>query len=106
MFLIDWLSQSIVTLYIYGMRWTYPARNPIYISKSIKISSCTRTLLGPVKPVRPTGQTGRAIPATAPRPVRPLGQIGQTGWSSLLPILVVNSTFSYKVGLISCLWIT
>ena len=92
MFLIDWLSQSIVTLYIYRMRWTYPARNPIYRSKSIKISSCTRTLLGPVRPV------GRAIPAIAPRPVRPLGQIGQTGWSSLLPIFVVNSTFSYKIG--------
>ena len=49
---------SAVTLYIYRVEWTYPAKNPVYISKSMKNSSCTRTLLGPVKPV------GRARPST------------------------------------------
>ena len=55
----------------------------------MKISSCTRTLLGPVKP---TGQTGRLLPNRLhrQRPVRPPGATGQTGWYSLLPILVVN----------------
>ena len=55
-----------MTLYIYRVGWTYPARNPVYRSKSIKISTCTRTLSGPVRPVGPcrtghsasTGQTG------------------------------------------------
>jgi len=42
--------------------WTYPARNPITRSKSIKISSDTRIPLGPVRPVDPTGQTGRLLP--------------------------------------------
>ena len=58
----------------------------------MKISSCTQTLLGPVRPVRPTGQTGRLLSnwLHRQRPVRPLGATGQTGWSSLLPILVVN----------------
>ena len=47
----------------------------------MKNSSCTRTLLGPVRPV------GRIRPATGkPQPVRPPMDTGQTG----LPILVVN----------------
>ena len=54
------MPQSAVTLYIYRVAWTYPTRNPIYRYKSMKISSCTQTLLGPVRPVRPTGQTGRS----------------------------------------------
>ena len=58
--LIDWMPQSAVTLYIYRVGWTYPAINLVYISKSIKIPSCTRTLLGSVRPVKPTGQTGRS----------------------------------------------
>ena len=51
-----------MTLYIYRVGWTYPARNPITRSKSIKIPSCTRFPLGPVRPVDPTGQTGRLLP--------------------------------------------
>ena len=51
-----------MTLYIYRVGWTYPARNPITRSKSIKIPSCTRIPLGPVRPVDPTGQTGRLLP--------------------------------------------
>ena len=71
-----------MTLYIYRVGWTYPARNPVYRSKSIKISSCTRTLPGPVRPVGPTGQTGRPLPDRPQRldrsdrsviPVRPVG---------------------------------
>ena len=58
----------------------------------MKISSYTRTLLGPVRPVIPTGQTSRLLPDRLHRhrPVRPPGATGQTGWSSLLSILVVD----------------
>ena len=45
------VPQSAVALYIYRVGWTYPARNPITRSKSIKIPSCTRIPLGPVRPV-------------------------------------------------------
>jgi len=50
-----------VTLYIYTVEWTYPAKNSIIRSKSIKIPSYTRIPLGPVRPVDPTGQTGRLL---------------------------------------------
>ena len=60
MFLIDWIPQSAVTLYIYRVGWTCPARNSITRFKSMKITSCTRTLLGPVRLVGPTDQTGRS----------------------------------------------
>ena len=66
-----------MTLYIYRVGWTYPARNSIYRSKSIKIPSCTRTLLGPVKPVRPVGRARLML--HEPRPVRPLRSTGRTG---------------------------
>ena len=59
MFLIDWIPQSAMTLYIYRVGWTCPARNPITRFKSMKITSCTRTLLGPVRLVGPTDQTDR-----------------------------------------------
>ena len=36
MFLIDWIYQSSVALYIYRAGWTYPTRNPFYRSKSTK----------------------------------------------------------------------
>ena len=55
MFLIDSIGlflQSVVTLYIYRVGKTYPARNPVYISKSIKNSNYSRT---PPRPVRPVG---------------------------------------------------
>ena len=55
MFLIDSIGlflQSAVTLYIYRVGKTYPARNPVYRSKSIKNSNCTRT---PPRLVRPVG---------------------------------------------------
>ena len=70
-FLIDSIGlslQSAVTLYIYRVGKTYPARNPVYRSKSIKNSKCTRTPR-PVRPVGPTGQTGWSC------------QTGQTAWT-------------------------
>ena len=67
------MPESVVTLYIYRMEWTYPARNPVYRSKSIKnlvvlglyLDRSDRSDL-PVRPVSPcwtghsasTGQTG------------------------------------------------
>ena len=84
MFLIDSIGlspQSAVTLYIYRVGKTYPARNPVYRSKFIKNSNYSRTPPRPIRPVGPTGQTGRAPAgsATAPdrsdrlaRPVRPV----------------------------------
>ena len=50
--------QSAVTLYIYRVGKTYPARNHVYRSKSIKNSNYTRTSPGLVRPVGPTGQIG------------------------------------------------
>ena len=50
-----------MTLYIYRVGWTYPARNPITKSKYIKIPSCTRIPLGPVRPVDPTGLIYRLL---------------------------------------------
>ena len=55
MFLIDSIGlspQSAVTLYIYRVGKTYPARNPVYRSKSIKNPNYSRT---PPRPVRPVG---------------------------------------------------
>src|SRR6185503_8753999 len=77
MFLIDSIGlflQSAVTLYIYRVGKTYPARNHVYRSKSIKNSNCTRTPPRPVRPVGPTGQTDRAPAGSAwsDRLVRPL----------------------------------
>jgi hypothetical protein len=55
---IGFFLQSAVTLYIYRVEKTYPARNSVYRSKYIKNSNCTRTLPIPVRPVGPTGQIG------------------------------------------------
>ena len=73
MFLIDSIGlspQSAVTLYIYRVGKTYPARNPVYISKSIKNSNYSRTPPRPVRLVGPTGQTGRAPAGSATAPDR------------------------------------
>ena len=75
-------SQSAVTHYIYRVGKTYPVRNPVYRSKSIRFSNCIRTPHGPIRPVRPTGQTGRPLPDRLQRadrsdrlgtPIRPVG---------------------------------
>ena len=66
MFLIDWISQSAVALYIYRVGWTYPARNPFYRSESTKNLILLGLLLDrsvscragySAQPVRPLGQT-------------------------------------------------
>ena len=88
MYLIDsigfFLSQSVVALYIYRVEWTCPARNPITRSKSMKISSCTRTLLGPVRPVG-SCRIGYIVKDRSDRleqPVRPVGLDCCQFWSS------------------------
>ena len=73
MFLIDSIGlflQSAVTLYIYRVGKTYPVRNLVYTSKSIRFPNCTRTPHGPVRPIGPTGQTGRAPAGSATAPDR------------------------------------
>jgi len=55
---IGFSFQSAVILYIYRVGKTYPARNPVYRSKFIKNSNCTRTPPRQIRPIRPTGQTG------------------------------------------------
>ena len=50
MFLIDWISQSAVSFYIYRVGWTYSARNSFYRFE-LKKHNSTRTPLGPVRPV-------------------------------------------------------
>ena len=73
MFLIDSIGlypQSAMTLYIYRVGKTYPARNLVYRSKSIKNSNYSRIPPRLVRPVRPTGQTGRAPAGSAKTPDR------------------------------------
>ena len=73
--------QSAVTLYIYRVGRTYPARNPVYRSKSMKNPSCTRTLPGSVRPVGPC-RTGHSAST---------GQTARSDRSDrLVPILAVN----------------
>jgi hypothetical protein len=75
--------------------WTYPARNPVYRSKSIKISSCTRTLPGPVRPVGPCRTGHSALTGQTARSYRS---------DRLVPILAVNTmlqVFSVVVYLYS-----
>ena len=96
MFLIDSIEfflQSAVTLYIYRVGKTYPTRNFVYRSKSIKNSNCTRTPPRPVRPVGPTGQTGWSCQTVYKRldrsdrldtPVRPVCSGYCQFWSSTL----------------------
>ena len=71
-----------MTLYIYRVGWTYPARNPVYISKSMKNPSRTRTLPGPVRPVGPCWTGHSASTGQTARPDR---------LDRLVPILAVNN---------------
>ena len=57
-----------MTIYIYRVEKTYPARNHVYRSKSIKNSNYSRIPPRLVRPVRPTGQTGRAPAGSATTP--------------------------------------
>ena len=70
MFLINWISQSSVALYIYRAGWTYPTRNPFYRSESIKNLILLGLLLD---------RSDRSVSCRAgysAQPVRPLGQTG------------------------------
>ena len=50
-----------LTLYIYRMGWTYPARNPFIDLNLQKKSLVVLGLcLEPIRPVTPTGKTGRS----------------------------------------------
>ena len=85
-------SQSVVTLYIYRVGWTYPARNPITdlnLQKVLVVLGFQLDRSDP--PVRPVGI---ARSATRSRPVRPLAGTGQTSlfdlcqfWSSTYALL-------------------
>ena len=80
-----------MTLYIYRVGWTYPGRNPITRSKSIKIPSCTRNPLGPVRPV------GCCRTDYGVWPVRPLGRTGQTARAYRSDRSVLsNANFSHQ----------
>ena len=85
---IGFSLQSAVTLYIYRVGKTYPARNLVYRYKSIKNSNCTRT---PPRPVGPTGQTSWSCQTVYRRldrsdrldtPVRPVCSAYCQFWSS------------------------
>ena len=85
---IGFSLQSAVTLYIYRVGKTYPARNPVYRSKSIKNSNYTRTPPKPVRPIGPNGQTGWSCQTV----YRRLDQSDRLDTPvRALPILVVNS---------------
>jgi hypothetical protein len=68
--------------YIYRVGRTYPAINPIYISKSIKILICTRTPHGPVSSCR----IGYSI------------QAGQTTWIDRSDQLIYPDMSSANFG--------
>ena len=82
---IGFSLQSAVTLYIYRVGKTYPARNPIYRYKSIKNSNYSRTPPRLVRPVGSTGQTGWA----------PAGSATAPDWSDrlVIPVRPVDANF-------------
>jgi hypothetical protein len=72
--MIDWVMppQTAVTLYIYRLGRSCPARNPFTTRNSQGLLNSTQTQGPPVRPVRPTGETGVAVARSATR--RPTGQ--------------------------------
>ena len=46
---VAWIKMTLIFI---GWGWTYPTRNPVYRSKSMKNPSCTQTLPRPVGPCR------------------------------------------------------
>ena len=100
-FLIDSIGlflQSAVTLYIYRVGKTYPVRNHVYRSKSIKNSHYSRT---PPRSVGPTGQTGRApagqatVPDRSDRLVRPVdANFGYQHMSSCFLLNLLTKKYS------------
>ena len=114
-----------MTLYIYRVGGLAPQEILLQDLNLLKALVVLRLCLDrsdrsylPVRPVIPTGQTGRLLPDRLHRhrPVRPPGATGQTGWSSLLPILVVNTfhfarrshilmLYPHKSSLAGCLFL-
>ena len=94
MFLIDWISQSAVALYIYRVGWTYPAKKFFLQIWIYQKPNSTRTLLGPIRPVgllpgrlqRPTGQTARTDRSDRSMPIlavnRFIHQTSTFGWAT------------------------
>jgi hypothetical protein len=72
--MIDWVMppQTAVSLYIYRVGGSCPARNPFTTRNSQGLLNSTWIRGPPVIPVRHTGQTGVAIARSATR--RPTGQ--------------------------------
>jgi hypothetical protein len=67
--MIDWMMppQTAVTLYIYRVGRSCPARNPFTTRNSQGLHNSARTRGPAVKPVRPTGQSGAAVAGSATR---------------------------------------
>jgi hypothetical protein len=67
--MINWVMppQTVVSLYIYRVERSCPARNPFTTRNSQGLLNSTRTRGRPVRPVRPTGQTGVAVAGSATR---------------------------------------
>jgi hypothetical protein len=70
--MIDWVipPQTVVTLYIYRVGRSCPARNPFTTRNSQGLLNSTRTRGPPVRLVKPIGQTGVAVGRSG----RPTGQ--------------------------------
>jgi hypothetical protein len=68
--MIDWVipPQTALTLYIYRVGRSCPARNPFATRNSLGLLNSTRNRGPPVRPVKLTGQTGVAAGSATGRP--------------------------------------
>jgi hypothetical protein len=82
--MIDWVMppQTAVTLYIYRVGRSCPARNPFTSRNSQGLLNSTRTRGPPVRPVWPLPDRLQDAP-----PVRPLRDTGLTGGISLIGLV-------------------
>ena len=93
--LIDWMSQSAMTLYIYRVGGLVPQE---ILLQDLNLWK-TLVVLGLYldRQTRRTYRSDRSVPAgqaTVPRPVRPLGQTDQIGWCQLKVCLPKNILLS------------
>jgi hypothetical protein len=88
--MIDWVMppEMAVTLYIYRVERSCPARYPCTTQNSHGLLNSTRTQGPPVRSVRPTGQTGVAVAGSATR--HPTGLTGGVSLIVLVPNLGAN----------------
>ena len=99
MFLIDSIGlypQSAVTLYIYRVGKTYPARNYVYRYKSIKNSDCTRTPHGPVRPTGRAPARSPTVPDRSDRLVRPVRPVDANFGCKQGPVLTLRPTGAFQ----------